>query len=368
LPPGVSYDPAKKRYRVHGKHGGKTLATAKRKKREIERGLQSQASYTLTAYVPRWAAHQERRKKRSLPRNLRQLELHVLPTLGAKQLGDVTPSDVLDLCWSLYGPSFGAKSVENVKKVLSSVFTRAQFEQLVDSNPCKLIPRGELPKTGSNPWPKYEPEEVAALLTDERIPPDRRVLYALAFYFAVRIGEACGFRFSDWDRTQKPLGLMLIDKQYDGQPLKPERDDYKAERRFPVHPEAARLLAWWKLAGFAERFGRPPRDDDPVSPYPRNMKARTLSKASHGLYADEKLTGVEHKPGRLTHGFRKAFISMARAAGANPDVIRTMTHPGGSRDILDVYTQWPWTSFCDAVRLVKLPEAAQVISLEDRRA
>jgi len=45
-----------------------------------------------------------------------------------------------------------------------------------------------------------------------------------------------------------------------------------------------------------------------------------------------------------------------------------MTHTGRSRDILDVYTQWPWATFCDAVRVVKLPEAAQVISLEDRRA
>lgn len=75
------------------------------------------------------------------------------------------------------------------------------------------------------------------------------------------------------------------------------------------------------------------------------------------------LVGVEKKPGRSTHGFRKAFVSMARAGGANPDVIRALTHTGKSRDVLDLYTQWPRESFCEAVQCasVDLPQPEQAI-------
>jgi integrase len=325
-------------------------------------------SYTLARYVPRWAAQQERKGRRSLERSLRQLELHVLPVLGAKQLGDIKPSEIIDLCWSLYRDGLGAKTVSNLRVTLSSVYSRAVFEQLVDSNPCKQIPRGELPGLGDYSPPKYEPTEVMALTTDPRIRLDRRVLYSLAFYLIERIGEACGCRFSDWDRSTKPLGTMTIDHQYDDQPLKSATGDHRAVRRVPVHPELARTLAHWKLSGFSEVYGRPPREDDFISPYPRTLGARTLSKAGHDLLADERTVGIPRLKGRGTHGFRKAFISMAHDAGANREAVRVLSHTGRSGDVLNTYTHWAWETLCETVELVRLPSAAQVISMEDRHA
>lgn len=368
LPPGISWDAKKRRYRVRGRHGGKTLADAKRKLRELARGI-DRRSYTLAQYVERWAADQERKGRRSWERAVRQLELHALPVLGNKPLAEVTASEIVDLGWNVYQPGvFGAKSVDNLRGTLSSVYSRAVFEGLIDVNPVKMIPRGELPKVGDNPWPAYEPTDVAALLSNERIPSDRRILYACAFFFAVRIGEACGFRFSDWDQAAKPLGAMAIDKQYEGAELKGARDDYKAERRFPVAPAMAAFLGDWWSHGFEERYGRPPRRDDFISPYPRTMGAKTLSKADHDMYADRDAVGIEPKPGLLTHGLRKCWITMAHEAGANREAVRVLTHSGKSRDQLDDYVRWTWPALCEAVELVKLPTPAQIISLEDYRA
>ena len=223
------------------------------------------------------------------------MELHVEPALGRRHPADVTPSDLLNLWWTLYDGGLSAKTIRNVHGSLSSVYALAIFEGLVDLNPCKQIPRGELPKVGHNPWEKYEPSEVVTLLSDERIRLDRRMLYAVFFWLADREGEGCGLTFADYDRAMTPLGCMTIDKQYDGEHLKGSRDDYTAARRWPVHPEAAALLARWKLSGFASIFGRPPRDDDPIVPNPATMQARKPNAVYKALIADEKHVGIEHK-------------------------------------------------------------------------
>jgi hypothetical protein len=369
LPEGFSWDG--KRYRVHGHHGGKTLAAAKRKKRELDREAKGTKPHTLGAYLDHWETWQERKGRRNIKKDRRRLELHVEPTLARSRLTDVTPPELLDLYWKLYDSGegvLGARTIRDVNGLISSVYSLAVFEGLADYNPATQMPRGSMPKVGDNPWPKYEPIEVAALLTDERIRLDRRVLYSLLFWFADREGEGCGFTFADYDRTPKPLGSIVIDKQYQRQPLKGSRDDYVAARRFPVHPDAAALIARWRLSGFPKFFGRPPRDDDPIVPNPSTMQARKPNAVYKALIEDEKRVGIEHKKGRATHGFRKAWISMAHDKNANREAVRVLTHTGRSRDVLDRYALWSWDKLCETVQLVQLPSTAQVIAFGGRHA
>jgi hypothetical protein len=370
LPEGISWDAKKKRYRVRGKHGGKTLAEAKRKKREFDREAKGVRAYRLAPYIARWEARKERAGRRNVKKEARALELHIVPTLGRHHLTEVDASDLLDLYWRLYDDSNGlaAKTIHNVHAALSSVFTVAKLEKLVDYNPCREVPNDEMPQVGENPWEKYEPIEVAALLTDERVREDRRVLYALLFWFATREGEGCGFRFSDYNRTEQPLGAMMIDTQYQDQPLKGSRDDFIAKRRFPAHPEAAALLARWRLSGFSSIFGRPARDGDFIVPNPATMEARKPNAVYKALIEDEKRVGIEHKKGRATHGFRKAWISMAAAAKADRECRRVLTHGGRKRDVMELYERWPWATLCETVQLVKLPDTAQVIAFGGRHA
>ncbi len=371
LPAGISWDASKRRYRVRGKHGGKTLSDAMKRKRDLDREARGVKPHVLSAYFDHWAAWQQRKGRRNVKKDRRRLELHVEPTFGQKALTGLTPPELLDLYWKLYDSGdgvIGARTIRDVNGLISSVYSLAVFEGLADYNPATQMPRGSMPKVGDNPWERYEPGEVVTLLTDERIRLDRRVLYALLFWFADREGEGCGFTFEDYDRLPKPLGAMAIDKQYQGQPLKGSRDDYIAARRFPVHPEAAALIARWRLSGFPSIFGRTPRCDDPIVPNPRTMKARKPNAVYKALIEDEKRVGIEHKKGRATHGFRKCWISMAHEAGANREAVRVLTHTGRSRDVLDRYALWSWDKLCETAALVELPETAQVIALGGRRA
>ena len=42
---------------------------------------------------------------------------------------------------------------------------------------------------------------------------------------------------------------------------------------------------------------------------------------------------------------RRTFASLVRSDGANPSIVRTVTHPS-PRDILDVYTTFDWPTRC----------------------
>ncbi len=348
-------------------HAGKTIREARAKLRELELQRRGFERHTLAAYVDHWAENKTRRGRRNVKRAAANLRRHILPTLGHHRLDEIQARAISELAWDLYDESLSAKTIHNVIGYLSSVFKLAVYEELLEANPCRSIPRDELPAAGRNPWRKYEPRDVVALLSNPSIPEDRRVLYALMFYLATREGEGAGLTFDRWDRSVEPLNAFIIDRQYDHQPLKTARDDQTAERRLPVHPELAAILARWKLSGFAAVFGRPPRPGDFVVPSRRTLGARTRNAIYKALVADEKRAGVEHAAGRGTHGFRKAWISMIEDAGAPREEYRVLTHTRPSRDVLEVYVQRSWTSLCATAQRIKLPWDENVIAIGGRR-
>ena len=326
---------------------------------------------TFAEYADRWAAHQRRSERRDTKRARNQLRLHVEPAIGDRKLDEIRPADIVNLCWDLY-PGLSANTVtKNIKGYINNVFNHAVFEEACEFNPCASIPPGKLPKRGRKPWPPFERGEVEKLVTDPRIPSDRRMIYGLAFFLMERCGEVCGIRFSDWDRSLKPFGGVTIDSQYQDQPLKGSRDDFVAVRRVPVHPIFEPVLARWKAAGFAETYGRPPRDDDFIVPRlaPDTGKARSHSQVWKALEADMELVDVKKEPGRATHGFRKAFITLAcndDGAGMAPEsVIKALSHTSTSREAFESYRRWEWTTYCEAVKCVQLDlaEPGHVLSI-----
>lgn len=55
------------------------------------------------------------------------------------------------------------------------------------------------------------------------------------------------------------------------------------------------------------------------------------------------------------------FITLARAGGARPDILKWATH-GPSGDIIDIYTSLPWDTICEAVACLKIDLRQQTAS------
>jgi integrase len=210
--------------------------------------------------------------------------------------------------------------------------------------------------------------ELEMLISDERVPLDRRVLYALEGLAGLRHGEAAGLRWRHCDPTVEPLGKLTIATSYDKGRTKTGRT-----RFMPVHPTLAALLAEWKLRGWADEFGRSPGDDDLVVPLPfdppkkqapRNPRQggmRNKSDSFKRLRADLVLLGLRHRRG---HDLRRTMISLARMHGARADLLQVCAHnPGKGMGTIDLYTSYDWASLCADVAKLKVTrtQRAQVI-------
>src|SRR5713101_5946004 len=165
----------------------------------IERRIQAAATLgeaalgplTVRRYFERWIEDRRSHNVASAGDDETRLRAHALPELAELVLADVRPTHVRALVRNLkarVGSSreqLAPRTVRHVYGVLHRMFEDAVADELIESSPC-AIKRGELPaKIDKNPtWRSgavFTREEVEQLISDERIPEERRALYALLF-------------------------------------------------------------------------------------------------------------------------------------------------------------------------------------------
>jgi hypothetical protein len=88
----------------------------------------------------------------------------------------------------------------------------------------------------------------------------------------------------------------------------------------------------------------------------REGEHRNVNHGQKKLDADLVRLGLR---ARHQHDMRRSFITLAQKAGANRDVLKTITHAARGQ-IMDLYTAFDWETKCDAVAKLQL-------GLHDRR-
>jgi integrase len=287
------------------------------------------------------------------------LRLHVLPTLGAMRLDEVRPRHVVELVKTWRARSgderMAPKTVYSAYSTLKAFFRDACLEDLLPTSPCVLTKRQLGPKVDGDPeWRPtalFTASELETLISDELVPMDRRVLYALEGVAGLRHGEAAGLLWRNVGAAAAtpPLGMLFIAFSYD-QP-RPKGDIC---RPVPIHPTLATVLAEWKLHGWAKMMGRQPTADDLVLPLPPTAVSkfgrwRRKGFIFDGLEKDLVALGLRHRRG---HDLRRTFISLARSNGADKDILRRATHKP-PKEVIEGYTTFDWETVCREVS--KLP-------------
>ncbi len=228
---------------------------------------------------------------------------------------------------------------------------------MIDSNPY-VLKRDDLPKkvgkkgsgVASNGHLRAAPaEEIEKLISDQRIPEDRRIIYAVLALGGLRFGEAAALRWSSYDATLEPLGKLIVSSSYSVKKKAVKAVKTERPREVPVHPTLAKLLAQWKLAGWQELAGKAAQPDDLIIPS-RLGDHRNVNHALKRFHED--CARIEIRPRRL-HDLRRSFITLARTDGARKDVLEVVTH-GSRGDIVDVYSSLPWALLCEEVAKLKI--------------
>lgn len=334
--------------------------------RAIEAQVQAERRHakgtlTLAKYAGRWVADRIARGVSSAKDDRTRLERHVLPVLGDMPLRDVGPEHLRELFRDLQRGRLAPKTVLNVYATIRTLFDDALAARLITATPAILKRRrGELPeKADRDPsWrvsAVFRRDEVARLLTDPRIPSDRRMIYALAFLTGMRAGELVARTWEEYDAEAAPLGVIHVLSAWRSKTKQRSATKTKRVRHVPVHPALAAMLADWKLSGWARTYGRKPAPTDYIVPSRERMKPRTNSQMWERFKADCERIGL--RPRRV-HDARRTFISLAQADGADRDLLRWVTH-GAPSDILGDYTTLPWESLCREVSKFRLRSATE---------
>jgi integrase len=352
--------PDGRRVRLKGTPAINTKAAALAAERaHIERALNPPAAPpavvpTVQQYADLWL---DKRANANASDDRTRLTLHALPHLGRMRMDEVKPRHLRDLILALRGEGkLAPRTIRQVSGLLHTMFKSAAIEEVITANPVQFE-RGTLPKkVDKDPTWRHEAiytrDEIETLISDERVLPDRRILYALKSLAALRHGEAASLTWSQYDLGAKPLGSINLGHTKSGVP-----------RQVPVHPVLAKLLASWKLSGWSSTYGRSPRADDLIVPT-RNMNednprgtVQQPTESQKALVADLKLLKLRYRAGqkrnRRGHDMRRTFITLARTDGAIDGLLRWVTH-GPSSEMIDVYTSPPWEALCTEIAKLKI--------------
>jgi integrase len=287
-----------------------------------------------------------------------RLRLHVYPVIGAMRLEDVRPRHLVDVVDRMRAAGKAPRTIRNTYSVVKALYRDARIADVVTTpDPCILTHR-QLGRIKDGPRFKrseavYSAAELAALVSDPRIPEDRRAWYALLGIGMLRTGEAAGLRWSNVQRGE-PLGRLVVSRTY-------EREGTKTvpERWMPIHAVLAAVLAEWRLGGWARTMGRTPGEADLVCPMPPPTNRgprlpagsmRDKNAAHKRIVADLVTLGLRHRRG---HDLRRTGISLAQDGGADSRVLRWGTHaPPG--ETIDAYTSLAWGTLCRAVAALRV--------------
>lgn len=297
-----------------------------------------------------------------------RLRDHVLPTIGALRIDEVTPAQMVAFVDAMKKKGLAPRTVRNVYSVARALFRDAMIEGLSAASPCILTHRqlGKLrdKDLGWRAGAVFTRTELEMLIGDPRIPLFRRVLWGLLGVAGLRDGEACALR---WGRVlaTKPLPRLVIVASNGRDTTKTE-----TERWMPVHPVLEELLTDWKYRWQID-FERFYREEDLVlpAPLPTNRGPRKPYGAMldknwiwKRLQADLRILGM--RP-RRAHDLRRTLISLAKADGAQEYILRRGTH-SPPKDVMELYTSVEWEALCTEVAKLKLiPRTDQDVHQED---
>ncbi len=313
---------------------------------------------TVRRYADKWVKDCREMGIGEWKNNEARLKHHFLGELGDMPIEDVRPRHVARIFKALRKTGKHApKTIRNIYSAVQGMFREAAVEGLVDVSPCVLTEHHLGPiEDKHNGWREtavYTRDELVMLVSDPRVPFDRRVTYALEGIGGLRHGEAAGLRWQSYDDTLVPLGRLTIVTSYNK-----GRTKTRATRYMPVHPVLARIVDDWRRHGWPEMMGREPGPDDLVVPCPYRVRLRSLGVMRDKNYSRKRLIEdfaaleLRHRRG---HDLRRTMISLARSDGARKDLLEVCTHtPGRGKTAIDVYTTFEWKALCEEVAKLRI--------------
>jgi integrase len=341
----------------------------------IEGSTEGAGPFTVARLAADWLASRMKKGISTAGDYRTRIETHVLPvallegaTFGQLRADRVRLEHIEQVMAAMKakGEPPASRSQLRVYEAMTAMFNWA-VPRLLEASPCRLKAE-ELPadKDANPEWrgtALFERDEVVAILTDRRIPVDRRVFYAVSFLTGCRFGEVSALCVRHYKRDWEPLAGLDIARSYNSKQRRVKDTKTGKARLVPVHPLLALIINWWLDVGWPEMMGRLPGPADVLIPT-RNGGHRDGSTTWRQFNGERDKHGVTVQLGdleriglrrRRQHDARRTFTTLIRRDGGRKDLVQLITH-GPAGDIVDVYTEMRamWQPLCRQVAKLKI--------------
>ncbi len=238
--------------------------------------------------------------------------------------------------------------MRNAYDALCRSLDEAVLYELLPANPCAAV-RAKLPSIedkhpeARDTW-FFSRAEVWLLMTDPRVPGDRRMAYAVEFLTGCRPGELAVLRWRDWDTSARPLTRLTLSRARKSVSKKEGSTKTGARKYAPVLPFLERLLTEWRTSGWRLMLGRDPGVDDLIVPNTVGNQ-RGINQANRDFARDLVKLNLARRHHYCT---RHTFITQAQEDGADPPTLKWATH-APPKSAFDGYTRTQWTRLCAEV-------------------
>ena len=283
-------------------------------RRRVWQDPQRGGDETLTDYARRWLAQRTVKGRLLAPRTVdtyrHSLERWIVPTLGDRPIGAITPADVRGWHQNVM-TSTGPTATRQAYALLRAILNTAVADDAIARNPCRIRGAGQ-PTSPERPLIDVDQVEQLA----DAMPDHLRTMVTLAFWGHARLGELLGLRVSDIDFDAGTLRIerQAIEVDHEG----PRLTEPKVGSIRTVHPPTPALDA---LRAHASTHARLDIDTLFVRADGRELRAHHVHAAWHKARISVGLPGLHF------HDLRHAGLTLSAQSGATlAEVMRRAGH------------------------------------------
>lgn len=174
---------------------------------DLVRGLWIKPSDGRLAFeelARRWLSSNPAKRPDTLATDEYHVRVHLVPALGRRKIGDVSPADLHRLVNELVERGLAPRTVRRAYGVARAVFAFGVASDLIGRSPCRGV---KLPRVDVVAKPVPSPNEVMALAA--AMPVQYRTMVYLGALLGLRFSEIAGLRRSRVDFGE---GLLRVDE------------------------------------------------------------------------------------------------------------------------------------------------------------
>ena len=255
------------------------------------------------------------------------IRLHLAPAWKGKNLDQIKRADVKKLLLQKQQAGYSPKTVDNIKVLISGIFTQACEEELLQVNPAlklgKYIKRQDH-KKHINPLTKEQAAKFLA--TAQREAPEHYPLLLCAFRTGMRLGELLALAWEDIDFE---ANLIKVQRSYSHGHFSTPKSH---KRRFVDMSNQLKQT----LLGHRRRLLQKYNDELPELVFP-NRNGKVLCGDNFRRRAFRKLLEKADVPGIRIHDIRHTFASLLLSQGEPLNYVKDQLGHASIQTTVDVY-------------------------------